>query len=181
MVCLGPALSGCEPESCDGLEVGSEYAVEVRENGPFYTRPGTDLPSCRETDLQVGSVLTFRITDEYEDDTHGCNVAVGELVAGRPFEPIAGTKIRTTVAIGELYDDAVVDWDGCEATWSTVVSKVRRDNITGPYNEGNPDVLLYRGLYPHSLREPDNEELAAACAGKVSCEDNWGVQVTKVR
>ena len=49
------------------------------------------------------------------------------------------------------------------------------------YNEGNPDVLLYRGLYPHSLREPDNEELAAACAGKVSCEDNWGVQVTKVR
>lgn len=170
---------GCGTDSCNNLQKGKTYSFDLREEGPFNRGHPLAQPPCEGTDLRVGDSVLIRVDREVEDERDGCMEARGELASDPPF-PRSDTArlIAFPTTMAAIRASVAVDWDGCPADWAVSVNVSYDDDVLAPYTPGNPNAILARGLYPHSLRD---EGLADACEGKTACADNWGVHVAEVR
>ena len=177
MIC---GIQGCGTDSCNNLQKGRTYSFELRESGPFDRGHPLAQPPCAEgTDLRVGDSVLIRVDREVEDERDGCMEARGELASEPPFpRSDAARLIAFPTTMAAISAAVAVDWDGCPADWAVSVNVWYDNDALAPYNAGNPNAILARGLYPHSFRD---KSLAAACEGKSMCANNWGVHVAEVR
>jgi hypothetical protein len=181
VVFMSLGSQGCEAESCNGLLAGKTYSFELKEEGPFGRERAPAVPPCTDPgDLNVGDSVSIRVLAEYEDDAMGCKRASGELASEPPLSRRHDVSLLRESPMTEevINASAAVDWDGCPADWAISVAVVYDENALGEYRSGDPNVVLYRGFYPHSVRD---DRFATVCEGKSACADRWGVHVTEAR